>query len=244
MEQAYFANQKVGELVAADYRLATVFKKFGIDFCCGGGKTVQAVSASKGIELDVLEKELANATKNRDSSGLSDAVRWNLDFLADYIVNVHHNYIRESIPVLLEFTQRVAKVHGQGNPEVLEVAHLFAELAIELEQHIMEEEKTLFPYIKELVSADKNGTVVGSPEFASAEDPIDAMEHDHDNAGELMRTIRTLSNDYTPPEYACNTYRVSYAKLQEFEDDLHRHVHLENNILFPGAIKLEKKLAA
>lgn len=244
MEQAYFANQKVGELVAADYRLATVFKKFGIDFCCGGGKTVQAVSASKGIELDVLEKELANATKNRDSSGLSDAVRWNLDFLADYIVNVHHNYIRESIPVLLEFTQRVAKVHGAGNPEVLEVAHLFAELAIELEQHIMEEEKTLFPYIKELVSAEKNGTVAGSPEFASAEDPIDAMEHDHDNAGELMRTIRTLSNDYTPPEYACNTYRVSYAKLQEFEDDLHRHVHLENNILFPGAIKLEKKLAA
>lgn len=244
MEQACFANEKVGDLVAADYRLATVFKKYGIDFCCGGGKTLKAASEAKGIDLEVIEKELASAITQRDTSGLSDAARWSLDFLADYIVNVHHRYIRETIPVLREFTRRVAMVHGMGNPEVVEIARLFEELSVELEDHIAEEEQVLFPYIKELVAAEKNGSPVASPDFGSADNPIGAMEHDHDRAGELMHQIRDLSGNYTPPEHACNTYRVSFAKLEEFEDDLHRHVHLENNILFPRAITLEKRLAA
>lgn len=244
MESVNFATRTIGELVAEDYRLASVFKKYGIDFCCGGGRTVEAACMAKKIDYDTMERELFAATQGRDTTGQSQAAGWDLDFLADYIVNIHHRYVRESIPLLLEFTTKVARVHGHANPEVVAIAELFEEVAAEMSSHIVKEEEILFPQIKRLVAAQRNGASPEAPAFGTVQNPIRVMEHEHDRAGDLMKRIAILSNQYTPPEHACNTYRVSFAKLQEFEDDLHRHVHLENNILFPRAALLEENLFA
>ncbi|RMH76286.1 MAG: iron-sulfur cluster repair di-iron protein, partial [Calditrichaeota bacterium] len=153
-------------------------------------------------------------------------------------------YVRESIPLLREYTAKVARVHGDAHPEMVEIARCFEELAQEMEQHMMKEEQVLFPYIKQMVVAEKQGRLLPPPPFGTVQNPIRMMEMEHDRAGELMKQIRKLSRDFSPPEDACNTYRVTYHKLEEFEADLHQHVHLENNILFPGAIALEEKLQA
>lgn len=233
MDIAPFAQRIVGDLVAEDYRRAAVLKQFDIDFCCGGGKTLEAACQQKGIALDDVERALAVA----DSRGHAPQARvtvWAPGFLADYVVNEHHAYVRESVPVLRAFTQKVARVHGAARPELLDIAALFEEVATELETHMAEEEAVVFPRIKALADGTN-----GAPE-GSLRALIGEMEGEHDHAGDLMRQIRRLSADYVPPEDACNTWRASFAKLEEFEDDLHRHVHLENNVLFPKALALEE----
>lgn len=243
VHRTHFASRTVGDVVAEDFRRGAVFKRFGIDFCCGGGKTVQAACEAKGVSYEALEAALLAPSPAEQAAGQVDPRAWDLAFLADYIVNVHHQYVRETLPVLRAFTSKVARVHGNGNPELVEIARLFDELAAEMEQHLLKEERVLFPYVKELAAARRGEAVDLRPPFGSVRNPIRAMEHEHDHAGALMAQIRTLSSDYTPPEYACNTYRAAFAKLEEFEEDLHRHVHLENNILFPRAEVLEEELA-
>jgi len=236
-------HETIGNLVAQDYRRATVFKRHGIDFCCGGGKTLESVCASKGLSVDDLKGELAQA-ENRTHDDSIRPSGWSADFLADYIVNQHHAYVRDSLPLLKEFSRKVSRVHGHANPEVTEIDDRVQQLSAELLSHMQKEEMILFPYVKELVNAEKNGGVQGRPAFGTVQNPIRMMEEEHDHAGSLMREIRALSSDYTPPEHACNTYRVLYAKLEEFEEDLHRHIHLENNVLFPKALELENTLVA
>ncbi len=235
-------EKTVGELVAEDYRKAEVFKKFGIDFCCGGGKTVKDVCEKKGVDYAVLEKELLDAEK-KAGSDTTNFNEWKLDALADYIVEKHHTYVKENIPMLLEFSKKVARVHGNANPEVVKIADLFQEAADELTHHMMKEENVLFPYIKELANKQKNGSNGLHPPFGTVQNPIRMMEMEHEQVGDLLKQIAELSGNYTPPAHACNTYRVEYFKLKEFEDDLHRHIHLENNILFPKAIELEAVVA-
>jgi regulator of cell morphogenesis and NO signaling len=231
-------DRTIGELVAEDYRRATVFKKHGIDFCCGGGKTLEAACRKRGIDLLDMRSALEHAESGRtiDSARVSS---WSPDFLADFIVNEHHAYVRESMPLLREFAFKVARVHGEANPEVIQIAEIFDGLAAEMEEHMRKEERVLFPYVKEMVKTAVETQPASPPPFGSVENPIRMMEHEHDRAGAAMREIRSLSCDFTPPEHACNTYRVLYAKLEEFEDDLHRHVHLENNILFPKILAME-----
>lgn len=235
------SQRTIGNLVAEDYRRATVFKGHGIDFCCGGGKTLEVVCKKKGLAIESILDELEVAEKGRNGDVIQPD-SWDLGFLADYIVNHHHGYVSESIPVLKEFTQKVARVHGEANPEVVSIADLFNEIALELQQHMVKEERVLFPFVKEMEEADQSAQTLVPPMFGTVQNPIRMMEHEHDRAGSIMREIRKLSNEYTPPEHACNTYRVAYAKLEEFENDLHEHIHLENNILFPKATALEKKL--
>lgn len=237
------AQRTIGELVAEDYRRATVFKQNGIDFCCGGGRTLEAACEKKGLSLQGMQRALKDAEQKRAAPSTRPSA-WALDFLADYIVNEHHTYVRESIPLLQEFTHKVARVHGNAHPEAIEIARLFDELAGELSRHMQKEEQVLFPYVKVLVAAHKHEHAPEQPAFGSVQHPIQMMVHEHERAGEILREIRRLSHDFTPPEHACNTYRVSYAKLQEFEEDLHRHIHLENNILFPKAAALEAQLTA
>ena len=237
------AQRTVGELVTEDYRRASVFKKHGIDFCCGGGKTLRAACEKKGVSLDEMSRALEAAEQRGGTTSMRPAT-WSPDFLADYIVNEHHTYVRESIPLLQEFLHKVARVHGTANPEVVDIARRFDEVASELRQHMVKEEDVLFPYVKALVAAKKSGQAPDPPAFGTVRNPIRMMEHEHDAAGDAMREIRRLSGEYTPPEHACTTYRVTYAKLEEFEGDLHRHVHLENNVLFPGAVALEEEWTA
>ena len=235
-------KQTVGELVAEDYRTAGVFKQYGIDFCCGGKKNIVEVCHQKGVPVEELTEKLQQLSEVPAMPQQLKFKEWALPFLADYIINVHHQYVQEKLPQLLEYSRKVATVHGHSNPETIEIASKLEMLAEELMAHLRKEELILFPYVKELWKRREDGQKAMTPPFQTAANPIRVMEEEHEFAGETMAAIRQLSNDFTPPESACNTYRVLYALLEEFEADLHQHVHLENNILFPQAISLEEKL--
>jgi len=249
-----FRGRPVGEVVADDYRRAGVFKRYGIDFCCSGGRTVQEACEKKGVSYPELEAALLEASASRDGGNRPDPREWELDFLADYIASVHHAYVRANLPVLRQFARKVARVHGEHRPEVVQIAALLDELAPEMEQHMAKEEEILFPHVRALATASRQGRGGAatdrpsggeSPSIAastSSEEAIRLMEEEHDHAGELLRRIRELSSDYQPPEWACNTYRATYVMLEEFEEDLHRHVHLENNVLFPATAALEREV--
>lgn len=231
----------IGELVTKDFRKAEVFKKFGLDFCCGGKKTLTKACKEKGLDVVQIEKEL-KAIDQIPAAPSQDYNDWNLGFLADYILNTHHKYVTQAIPVIYEYTQKVARVHGERHPEAIEIASEFLKVADELNRHMMKEENVLFPYIKKLAEAQKSGTTVETPPFGTIQGPIRMMEIEHEEVGDVMENIQRLTNNFTPPADACTTYRLSFAKLKEFEEDLHQHIHLENNILFPRSIELEKEL--
>ncbi|MCW5907615.1 MAG: iron-sulfur cluster repair di-iron protein [Chitinophagales bacterium] len=242
METEQITNSTVAEIVADDYRTAEVFKKHGIDFCCGGKKTIATVCAEKGIDTGILESEL-HALQAITASPQHDFKNWSLTFLADYIVNVHHTYVNNNLPLITEFAEKVAKVHGHHNTETIEINELWKQVVAELTTHMKKEELVLFPYIRNLEKFAKGEIEnLPVPHFGTVKNPVRMMEHEHDVAGELLHRIQALSSGYNPPEYACNTYRVLYAKLKEFEDDLHTHIHLENNILFPKVVILEENL--
>lgn len=236
-------NSTVAELVREDYRYADVFKSFGVDFCCGGKKPVDAVCAEKGIDSSELWQALEKV-QAEDNGKAPEYEQWSLDFLCDYIVNTHHKYVAQTIPLLSQYLDKLVQVHGQNHPELAQIASHFQAVGNEMFMHMNKEENILFPFIKELAAADQNGQTLTPPPFGSIKNPIAMMEQEHESAGGGMQAIRQLSSDFTPPADACNTYRVAFAKLREFEDDLHLHVHLENNILFPKAVELENELLA
>lgn len=234
-------QETIGEMVAKDYRKAQVFKKLGIDFCCGGKKTLNEVCDSKGIDVEVVKAELAN-TQNLEQGTSLAFDKWDLAFLSDYIINTHHSYVKENIPFISELANKVASVHGDRHPEVIEVAETFANIAKDLSLHLMKEENILFPFVKQLAEASKQNIKISPAPFGSVNNPTQIMEMEHEQAGEDMSVIRKATNNYALPEDACTSFTILYKKLQEFENDLFNHVHLENNILFPKAIQLEKDL--
>ena len=235
------SNEKtVADYVTENIKTAHIFKKHGIDFCCGGGITIEKACLKKNINQKVIEKELLAVDIVKDL--IEDYDKWGLDFLMIYIENVHHTYVRESLPLISEYANRVAKVHGHHYEEVMKINQLFHEVANELTSHLQKEEQILFPFIKQLVEAYKTKSKNISAPFGSVNNPIRMMEHEHENAGDVFKEIAELTNNYTLPKEACNTFKALYAKLEEFEQDLHKHIHLENNILHPKAIALEKSL--
>ena len=231
-------QETIGEIVTKDYRKAQIFKKLGIDFCCGGKKTLDEVCTSKGLDIEAVKKELLT---NQPSDGASFPPfdKWDIGFLSDYIINTHHTYVKENIPFILELANKVAKVHGDSHQELTQVAEIFGRIASDLSSHLVKEESTLFPYIKELAVAAKNDMPIAGASFGTINNPTQMMEMEHEQAGEDMAAIRRATNDYTLPADACTSYTILFKKLQEFENDLFNHVHLENNILFPKAIQLE-----
>lgn len=233
-------ERKVGDLVKENIKTAHVFKKYGIDFCCGGGISIQSACEKGNVAFDQLAADLIKL--NEPVSKNENYDEWELDVLADYIVSTHHSYVSESIPLIMAYAQKVASVHGNAHQPVIEIFRLFDELAHELTSHMQKEELILFPYVRTLAEAKRNGTHTELPPFGSVQNPINMMEHEHDVAGGLLKDISEQSNGYTPPEWACNTFRALYAKLAEFEEDLHIHILLENNILFPKAVAMEKDL--
>lgn len=236
---AIHQNQTVGEIVAQDYRAASVFRSHGIDFCCRGGRTIQDVCESKNIPTAKLLQELEEALASKEQQA-TDYSSWPLDLLADYIEKKHHRYVAEKSPELVQYLEKLCKVHGERHPELFEIRDEFVESAGELAAHMKKEELILFPFIRRLV-AEKNPPV---PPFGTVENPINMMMHEHSVEGDRFARISKLSNNYTPPADGCTTYRVAYALLRDFEEDLHLHIHLENNILFPRAIALEKQVVA
>ncbi len=232
----------IGELVAKDFRKAEVFKKYGLDFCCGGKKTLTVACQERGIDVIQIEIELKEV-EEQAALPSHDYSQWKLGFLVDYIVNTHHKYVTQAMPSIFEYTQKVAKVHGRRHPEAIEIANIFLKVMDELNRHMMKEENALFPYIKLLVSSDNQKKPLEPSRFGTIQNPIRVMEFEHDEVGSLMSEIKKLSRNYSAPADACTTYRLSYSKLKEFEDDLHQHIHLENNILFPKAVALEAEIS-
>ncbi len=230
----------IGEMVANDYRKAEVFKRFGIDFCCGGKELLDKTCNKRGIDLAEVKQALNELDEIPQVS--HDYHNWELDVLSDYITEKHHKYVNQALPLLDEFSTKVAKVHGNSHPELIEIDSLYRAIANELPIHMDKEESILFPYIRQMAMAKRNNELLAPSPFGTIRNPINMMEMEHDSAGGNMQAIRELSNGYNPPEEACNTYRVLYGKLQEFENDLHQHIHLENNILFPKSINLEEEL--
>lgn len=233
----------VGEIVATDYRTAEVFNKYRIDFCCQGRTPLGAACEKKNVDLARLRDELEQAMEHPGGQSI-DFKSWSPDLLCDYIEKTHHRYVADSIPVLHQFLDKVNRVHGERHPELNEVYQLFSEVADELMMHMKKEEVVLFPYIRDMVDSQRAGGQLPVPQFGTVHNPIQVMEQEHEFAGNHLFRIAELTDQYTAPEDACTTYRVAFAKLQEFEQDLHRHVHLENNVLFPKAKEMELSLKA
>ena len=232
-------EQIIGELVAQNYKTASVFKKFKIDFCCNGNRTISEACERKNLNAVVLINELNKMIISQEQN--IDFNSWELDLLADYIEKTHHRYVIAKIEEIKPYLNKVVKVHGNHNPELKEIEILFNQSAHELTQHLQKEEMVLFPFIRNMVNSKIEKKPLLIPHFGTVENPISMMKNEHQNEGERFEKIAGLSNNYTPPSHACNTYRVTFALLKEFEDNLHQHIHLENNILFPKAIHLEKE---
>ena len=229
-------NKTIAEIVSDDISTASVFKKYHLDFCCGGGKTISKACEKTNINIEDVLYDLENVNISNSNSNLNFK-DWKLDFLIDYIVNVHHTFVLENVGVINEFAQKVATVHGDHNPENIEIANLFTQLSKELISHMKKEEDILFPAIKQMIN---NGN--SNFDFDTIENPIKMMEEEHDNAGDIIKKIQQLSNNFSTPDYACNTYKALYHKLEEFTNDLFQHIHLENNILFPKVRILKNEL--
>jgi regulator of cell morphogenesis and NO signaling len=202
---------------------------------------VKEACVEKGIDVTKVEQELQNSDKTSFAARPLPYNDWNLDFLADYIVNTHHSYVKKTIPDIKAYAEKVAKVHGAHHPELLQINKLAQEVCDEMSAHMVKEETVLFPYVKQLVASKNSGN--GKVKFGdldSVETPINLMEMEHEVVGNNMDEIRKISNNYALPEDACASYSFLFKTLDEFENDLHIHVHLENNILFPKAVNLEK----
>jgi regulator of cell morphogenesis and NO signaling len=232
-------NKTIGSFVAEDFRTAAVFSKYRIDFCCKGNRTVTEVCEKQSIDADTLLENVLQVLQS-ENSGNIDFNSWPLDLLADYIEKTHHRYVQEKTNVLLPFLDKLCKVHGAAHPELFRINELFIGCAGELSQHMKKEELVLFPFVKRMVKTKESDGILSQPSFGTVSNPIAMMMHEHDNEGERFREIAELTNNYIPPADACTTYKVTFAMLKEFEEDLHKHIHLENNILFPKAVILEK----
>jgi len=233
-------EKTLAEIVTDNIRSAIVFEEYGLDFCCKGNRGLKDSCADKNIDVQKIVNELINLSHN--GNGKENPTDWQLDFLVDYIINNHHQYVRRMIPVISLHADKVASVHGKNHPETLRIADLFLAVREELEMHMMKEERILFPQIKQMVQTQMENSQYFAPPFGSIQNPIRMMENEHTSAGDALSQIRELSNNYTHPEDACNTFKALFSELKEFEEDLHKHIHLENNILFPKSIELEIQL--
>lgn len=236
-----FEKKQIGALVAENYHTATVFKKHNIDFCCQGGRTIDDACKDQNVSRWDLLKELEEVMEDKQNI-TTDYNSWPLNLLADYIEQKHHRYVEKRITEIRPFLDKICRVHGKRHPELNEINNLFIASSQDLAQHMKKEELILFPFIRKLIKVKDSGEPLPSSSFGTVENPIKMMMHEHDEEGARFRKIAELSNNYQPPADACSTYSVTMALLKEFEDDLHLHIHLENNILFPKATVLEKEI--
>ena len=227
----------VSDIVAENYKTATIFKSHEIDFCCNGNRSIQEVSDLKNINSKELIQQIEDSFETKRTND-TNYKSWDIGFLSDYIYNKHHKYIEEKTPHIQELLTKICQVHGNHHSELSIINTLFNESAKDLAAHMKKEELILFPYFKKLSSLQES---VSSPLFEDLESPIAKMHDEHDDEGERFRKISGLTKGYTPPKDACRTYQVCFAMLKEFEEDLHKHIHLENNILFKRALEIENQ---
>jgi regulator of cell morphogenesis and NO signaling len=231
------SDRTIGEIVADNYRTAKVFEKSGIDFCCGGKVKLAAACKAKGIDLATITSEL-EAVLSEPTERSQNYSSWALPFLADYIVNTHHVYLKENDGQIAAYARKIVTVHGANHPEVKQIATIFDKIVTDMAAHLKEEEEVLFPAIKRADAARLEGAAPDLKDREAIRVSLVKLHREHEEIGDAVHSIRHLAQGYAMPDDVCNTFMVTYQKLKEFEDDLHKHVHLENNILFPKAGEL------
>lgn len=227
----------VGDVVATDFRAAEVFQRYGIDFCCGGRRSIAEACVGAHVDPTAVLHALDALPQAGETE---DASTWSIDRLVEHILSTHHEYVRAALPTITRYLGRLREVHGERHPELTDIAAAFDAMASGLMQHMMKEEQVLFPYLRQLAEVSARGCALPMSPFGTVENPIRMMEREHQETADEVQTIRALTDGYQMPADGCTTYRVCMAELARFEADLHRHVHLENNVLFPKGIRLEQ----
>lgn len=235
-----FVDKTIGEIVAEDFRKAEVFNKYGIDFCCGGGKTLSQACAEQGVDPNKLLVDLQKTAST--GCGMNRFNQWNLEFLIDYIIYNHHEFLKEELPTLSENLHKVVRVHGANHPEVIDLAERFNEVKTNMEAHLKKEEQILFPLLKRLANIKNEKDYLKEIKIASVSSSILAMESEHERAGKALDVIRIMSDNYTLPVDACQMFACVYDQLKGLEQDFHQHIHLENNVLFPKALAIQQEI--
>jgi len=227
-----------------DYAIETpqtipVFEKLGIDFCCGGNRPLDEACAAANLNMDEVVKSLEAAIAQPAKPSDRELQAGSLAELISHIVKTHHVFVRKEVPQIEQLLDKVFSKHGANHPELGHLRGLFKGLGQELMVHLMKEENILFPYIERMEESVVQHEPILPPPFGSVANPVRMMEHEHDDAGIALKAMREASEDYNPPADACTSFRALYAALAGFEKDLHQHIHLENNVLFPRALAME-----
>ena len=236
------SSLSLAQIVNSNHQAASIFEKYHLDFCCKGKRSLEQACSEQQLTVSQITEELENIFSNESARIVIDFDKMNLTQLCDYIVQTHHAYVKNEMPQIYAYLQKVSSKHGERHPELYEIFRFFSAVKEDMEDHMRKEELVLFPRIKELQRLADNENAPLQLTIGYLQSPIIVMEQEHDHAGKVLNDIRIFSNDYTPPQDACTTYRLSFAALKAFELDLHQHVHLENNILFPKAIQIFKGL--
>ncbi len=237
------ADSFVTDLVRQDYRTARVFKKHGIDFCCGGKWPLRLVCEMRGLDFADLKSELENATRTIRLSNVTGFDTWKIDFLTDYITNIHHHYLRESLPQIKDHLTAFVESHHKKYPYLKDLCEEFMHLYNESFPHLDQEEKILFPYIRQIAHAYESNETYAGLLVRTLRKPVEnVMKHEHESISTVVFKFRELTDNYTAPANACISHQVALSLLKELDDDLVQHLYLENEILFPKAIAMEKEL--
>ncbi|MCE1165548.1 MAG: iron-sulfur cluster repair di-iron protein [Bacteroidetes bacterium] len=239
----YTKNNTLSEIVRDDFRASRVFEKHGLDFCCNGKRPLGEACVEKGLNAEAIIGEIKNEMSNTERPD-EDFEKIDLDELVEHIVNTHHGYIKRILPTLNTFANKVLNAHGKNHPELERVTELYHQVEAELTSHMFKEENVLFPFISKMADIKRMGGALTSIPFGSVRNPIAMMEAEHDSAGNAFHEMRAITDNFRIPDDACNTFRSFYGELNNFELDLHKHIHLENNILHPRAIALETELVS
>jgi regulator of cell morphogenesis and NO signaling len=233
----------LSEIVRKFSSAAPLFEKYDLDYCCHGKRTLQEACEGDLVKFSKVEHSLHRIFENElNNTNVVHFEKMEVADLINHIVNKHHYYVKENVPLIYAHLEKVSSKHGNHHPELLKIFELFNEVKIEMEQHMLKEEHVLFPRIKILAEALRENQLASPPVKAFIAAPVRMMEMEHEKVGEALHLIRELTNNYNPPAEACTTYRLSFNELKEFEHDLHQHVHLENNILFPKALEMEQAI--
>ncbi|MFI5151835.1 MAG: DUF542 domain-containing protein [Chitinophagales bacterium] len=237
------SNALVNEIVANNYRTAAVFRKYGIDFCCGGKQPLNKACALFGLSEDMLLKELEFVSQTISISNQLNFEEWDLSFLMDYIIHIHHDYIKKALPLLIESLTHFAEGHRKKFAYLDELISLVSDLNREMLPHNAREEESVFPYIRKIKHAHENKEPYAGLLVRTLSKPMrDMMKHDHNMVVEFLTRIREITNNYALPPQACTNHKVNFQLLKEMDDDLMQHLRLETQILFPKAIQMEREL--
>ena len=233
-------EKTLSQIVTKNLKAAEILENHNIDFCCGGERTLGEACREQNVSIEAIQKEL-DEVEGTDSEA-SWINNMELSELADHIVKRHHSYIRESIPYLKDNLVKIVKVHGDNHPELYEVKREFEQAAEALTNHMAKEENILFPYIRQMTNVKENKTSMAQPDFGTIKNPLSQMLNEHETEGERFDRLAEITDNFKVPDDGCTMYKLTYSRLKEFKLDLHKHIHLENNMLFPGAEMLEEEI--